>query len=985
MKDSFGYLLLFCSFYFFYVSAVEELVFDEEHQGVVILKPNEVQPKALAIIIPFLGTVNFEPAPDRSGLVAYLPEPSKKITWGPFVISQGQLKLRERVLSYDIEGTFFDKKMKGELKVATAEEHPETAIEQGKPVAFTHVEFELIFIDPPQIFITEGLIVTLKTAHIILERAKAITLTAHTEVSGQKVSVSGKIEGQKVTFSLVVPHLVASQVSPLLKSIDLTIDNATITTVPQDEAFSISGTMNIQGYPTTGTLSGKGPEIALKAEVITKEPLVPFKDSLVPQLKNITFSNPTFTVQQKHNEAELVLTGTVHISDQSFQAQLSFKQDQQNNQVILAQVHMPPGSHLSSIVPQFKNTVFDDIICKNVSIIMSSDVYYDIEKAVTFKQGINFYGTATLTGSLAPVNALTKKAADSSVTIFLALATDPLESVLSAQIPTGLTFKKNIASLSHLSLEISGAPPHGSLSASIIVKPTPKDDPLVGTARVSIGVTEALLSATMAGEWSNVMGIKNFSIKDVAVQMGIDYEQFVETGLPDSFGIAGSFSLGSKAVSIAGNMSSKSEDLMLAGSLPPLSIDDVAQFAASIIKKQIPTNKIPAIGMDDAKVYVVQKPMMIGELAFAPGINIAAALHILTFVARASMTFNQGGIFAEGYCSEVKFGPVLITGDPKDPKSAAAHGPLLYIHLPVSLLLDQELYLSGIIKIDDIFAGNGKLHISRDGLFFNFETKMANVFSITIDGKAPLNNPDFDLVVDFKNDFTSFVQKLVDTELQKSQLKTDAKIQEARSNLINLDNTIKDLDKKIFEKQQQLNHAGGDDKNLKSMRDKIVQLQNKWDKFTIPERVLHTVDVGGELAALKTALGIAEVGKKTTDVAKLNTEIIGLQIARDNALLARNVADAFLKSLQKTVAGGEKVGEAVVSIGLGFIRVEGIHFEGKASAIVKGIMPSLTIDISDALGQRHVLKDVSFDVTKPQESAQLIGQKIIDFIIGKSY
>ncbi|MFA6066230.1 MAG: hypothetical protein WC707_03540 [Candidatus Babeliaceae bacterium] len=892
-----------------------------EEETVVVASPG-IKPHSLVVTIPHIGSVEMMPVLEpHPGLMAYLPSISKNIALGPLEFSEGKMLLIDGTFSYVLQGILFGKKFHAGIK----ELETESKLIEGKPFNVSKMKLGITFSESVFLEIIPGVLCALNSVNIDLEQDKPVIVSADTEIGKIQTKISISIEKNKYTVALSVPSVFMSTLIPPL----------------------------------------------------TLTPLAKVK--LSSSVLSFSLNNA-----QKISEAEVKIKAQVDFFGASVGGQVNFRHDQAGNSIIVFEAFLPADKTIAQVIPPLKNTLFEDVICKDVRVVISTADYSDTQRQLLFKHGINLYGDVTLKGLLSPINHIIHGSENAHLRMMLSVPLDPLKSVLTVQIPVNISFKKDQLLLDSLLLQIGGIPPKATLKGAITVKPTPKDESIVGTAKIDVSDETAVISGTMQGRWNDPLGIKNISLKDVAVEAGINYKVFFESGLPDSFGMAATLSIGKKSVSLAGNFSAtNSEDIMLAGKLNELSLKDLIDLGFDMFGRRIDDKNIPVVEMNDLTVYLVQKDVTIGELTFSPGLNIAATMKIFDIVAEGQCSISQTGIIARGVCTPIIWGPLRITGTDRAKNKNA--GPTLIINLPMPPRLNGEIYLDGLLELGDVFHSKAQLHMSLHEFYFNTEGKINNLYSASIKGVAPFSrNPNFTLTIDFKQEFTSFLQNTIDGVLNDMEQSAHRRLDAAKNELVILKEAADDVAKSIENKQKNFARStdSDDEKTSADLRNKIGALEKQWDGFSVAEKISHAVDIGAQIVALKALLEKQEITKSLTEV-PTKIDIAAKTIERESLLGAQKASDAFLTALQDAAQVGKKVGGYAVSSFMGLIRVDHVRFKGDARKIVHGVMPSLTIEFTDIFKRKHSIK-VSFDFKNPIESAQKIAKNMINFVIGRS-
>lgn len=443
---------------------------------------------------------------------------------------------------------------------------------------------------------------------------------------------------------------------------DIDIRNVMIRFSTTKKTIALSGDCTVQGL-TTKILILKDDKggITAQAQLLDKE-IKPFNQTRIPVIKDLSLTNAKFSFEKKEKEYEVGMSGIATIFGIPLDSKVHIKKNADGKQVTLLQATAPRDKKLSDFpdLRAMKNTLFDQIQLDELTFIVSSDEYRDPENQVTYKKGVNFISKTTLSGPLVPVATFTNTSKTSLIDISGYLAPDPLDSIFRASVSNGLVIKKDTLSLGKLELEIAGNPiPAFSLLTTLMVKPSPQDDELLLTSRISFKAdTSILLAGTMQGFWSNPLGIKGFEIGNVAAEIGFLPEA---AGIPDRIGLAGQMTLGARHVAMALKIPiAGSADIVLCGALDKLTINDLVntaiQLAGAIASKKLKQDILPDdINIQDMKLYVAPKATTIGELSFDQGLTVRGAISIPGFKAFGNLTVSSSGLIAQASCTEIKF------------------------------------------------------------------------------------------------------------------------------------------------------------------------------------------------------------------------------------------------------------------------------------------------------------------------------------------
>ncbi len=626
----------------------------------------------------------------------------------------------------------------------------------------------------------------------------------NTQITNEGMELSGKVE-QKIAFAGID-----------LKNVELKFSTA-------KKTLYLLGLGNIKGYLADFEISKDDKDMVSARAKLTEKEIQPFADVPMPTVRDIVLLDPAFKFISRGSEFEAIMEGTVVIFGVPLQGNLYLKKTA-SGQVSLLEVAAPKNWKLSQGVPEFKGTVFDSVELEELYFIISSDNYDDKTRKTVFRQGFNFLSKTKLSGALVPIGQLTGTSPESLITLQGYLAPSPMDSVFKATIPNGVVMKQDNVTVGKLELEIAGNPtPAFSLITTMIIKPSPQDDPLNFSTRIKFQIPVFTFSGTLAGVWKNPLGIQGFTIgtdvpsvpvKGIAAELEVDLPKFVASRLPSSIGLAGSMMINPdkkiKMTDANGKtievplfvaMAIKlpiggSADLVLYGELSELTLEDLAVLAKNVVGSPLPVGKMPPIGMKNSKIYMVPKATTIGEFIFDRGFTMRGEMFIPGFKAYSNYTISSEGIIAQVMCSEIKWGPFLQLlrsaketkemkekVEARDPKLAEYTGPIASLKLT---LKDQHLYISGLMKIVDLIEQDTLVSIDRDGILFDFEAaigasmyknpktgKDEPLMNSHIKGKSSgsLSEPQFELSIDFLDNFQAYILSQVKEGIQSAKIK----------------------------------------------------------------------------------------------------------------------------------------------------------------------------------------------------------------------
>lgn len=870
--------------------------------------------------------------------------------------------------------------------------------------------------------------VSFNSLEIIYDPWRPLLITGTSTILGKTAKFNfevDKITKKLTTIGVLIPDLMLAEIMPEAKKTpkleNIILYDTNIQFSLDTKTTTISGFSEILEHDVDVFIVIDSKEFfSFEGTVKIPKPIKPFEKIGIPELEKITFRGTGFELERFENLVDLIFFGNLSLFGTDFRAKMRTKHDSSGKRpsITIFEIIFPHDWELAQAVREFRGSIFDKLDITELGALISSGEFMDYMRNISIRPGITFFGRLPLKGTLEPAAKLTFTPPTARLLAYLQLAKNPLESMMRIPIPTNIKLGRS-AKIENLVIELIGKPVSFSLLGMTQIHIGKTTGPQYFTTRISLSPTSALLAGTMFGVWHDALGIKGFDMKNAAIQAGIDFKLLATTGIPiDTFGLTGTFDFADHEISVAGNFSvTKSDQLVVRGAINKLMLADLITVAQKILsasgdipieqipdsafkdkfiaKKdvvaalqkvkdiKIPIDKIPDIGLKDAEIYMASSNVRIGEIMFLQGMTVKGTIIIPGFTARGSLYLSPLGWIGEAYFSEIKLGPVLITGDGPDKKLGTKDdGATLNIEIT---RFNQEVFASAIIKLESIFELSTKLLFSRTEISFLGEAKISKQFLATIEGRAALiHDPDLYLKFYFKNDLFDYIEKEVDKQLSKFQKQAKKKLTQAQSEVAKLNKQLKEIDNKLAKKQNDLKKVA-DQKNykdLESLRKEVIKWQRKWNKLSAIEKPLR-VDISVPLASAKTAYETAKAAIKIGSATKIEGEIFALATQHAAIASAKETADKTLEGL-KAIAhygigeGGKLVTKALLNI----VDIKQATVEGYAKELVKGKLPSMSMDFT-LFGTEHHLEKVQFDLTNPEKSSLDIAHKLADMAMGQ--
>ncbi|KAJ7831045.1 hypothetical protein B0H14DRAFT_3714131, partial [Mycena olivaceomarginata] len=242
-----------------------------------------------------------------------------------------------------------------------------------------------------------------------------------------------------------------------------------------------------------------------------------------------------------------------------------------------------------------------------------------------------------------------------------------------------------------ISLMIRTRPVQLAVIAGLKV-PIRDSTPLEFSLVLALDDTGASAAAEMKGWWVKPFGVENLKIgPTVALSLEIRYAQFLLTGIPSGFGVAGGLMIGRVEARIAINISEHPTRQMLSASLKKLSISDLVTFAGELLQQNIPNIGDDLITFEELDIYVCPFGIILGKISYPRGFSLHARMMLFQKSAhiRCVIDSAQKSIYIAGRMENFELGPLSLRG------SEGPHAKL-ECHIGVS---KQKLTLHGVLSL----------------------------------------------------------------------------------------------------------------------------------------------------------------------------------------------------------------------------------------------------------------------------------------------
>jgi len=502
--------------------------------------------------------------------------------------------------------------------------------------------------------------------------------------------------------------------------------------------------------------------------------------------------------------AKFMIRGQANIEGLNLDCGVYFEKSTTTTTVLYAIIDAT-DFHLGQVFPPVNGTFVNDLSFSKLGFVYASAATQTKNEGFDF----NVQKGLQLMGTLNEIPALSDLTGEKHVgLIFSAHFGNPTD--IAIAIPDTRLNLGHSVTTDPIQIQINFSPvPALMVIFGMEVKVPNQDTPLHFDMSLSLDELEAKGAVTMKGYWKHPFGVDGIKIGPaVALQLGIIYEQFVETGIPSEFGIAGGLEIAETTVDMAVSISENPMEEILYGKLDEMNPSQLINFASQIIDLKIP--KAPDFfELKKLELYCAPAGGMIGTIAYQPGFSFSGDLVIAGEELALYCRVSDSGIQGSGLISGFTAGPLQVRGE--NGKDATA-----------SLELStgkQALSIDGYFAFLGIDAGI-YLSVSDHGIDFHFEQHFLDKFSFEIKGQSSgqISKPsdlDFQLSGSMENDILNYLKTNVAAQIQQTISDTDSKI----------DSAIKKVDQAQQAYDQVFNKANSDLQAAKEKADqKLAQL-----------------------------------------------------------------------------------------------------------------------------------------------------------------
>lgn len=824
------------------------------------------------------------------------------------------------------------------------------------------------------------------------------------------------------------------------------INNAQFELNSQTKSLLIKGDSKFYGFDLSIKLlaspDSKDPnnKIYQMEALVGKKDWTPFASSNLPTfLKNLLVKNLSASVDvlstfDNKINANLVLNGDVDLIDTSFKAQIRAISNAGDKGLLLrleaSSNKLPAGLNKLPIEKAY--------------FLATSIEYKDIENNITYEpNNLTLVGKVNLTGILEPIGKLigNKEALFNIVGHINPVKIE--DSKLSVQLSKGIPVKTNVISIGPVSIDIGikNEMPVIDLNTHLILRPNfGKDNELDFSGIASVSPIEISGQLRLDGMWQEPFGLKNIEIGDLSVALGINPQTFPETLLPSKFDLGGRLQLSpDKVITLAIAINFLANQLAFLGSLESkdvnkpgtMSLKEIVTFLANRLGANIPENNVPVLEIQDPKFSFASKEVQVGAIKIPMGITLKGKFTLLNQILDATFGLSKSGVVAKAAMTPVILGPLKLSAGKTingEIRKTKYNGPEVDIELT---LARQNFLINCLLELDSIISGSGDMHISKDGITFNFEVLVGpdKLFSGLLKGQSygSLTDPGFNFTILMSQKFIDFIKNelfkaLKDSEdqLRKSVENIIVEIKKIDKLIEDHANDLENAKKAVLNAQQELSALDSGslkvETEINQWKAKVSGLQNEVDSANLELEKLNKEKYSfwnvknklikeskikyfqskilGLKASIKLANGILEELFKKSAIGTLK---LSKQLAQESLEVANKGLSAIkaidISTLKVAKASSIKTLELLAQSGVGVLKgtdfvfkgilsgfnVSEVKFESNLDKIKSGELFNLFI-VMDLLGKRRNF-ETKFNLRDIKNSVYILTQEVVNKLI----
>ena len=445
--------------------------------------------------------------------------------------------------------------------------------------------------------------------------------------------------------------------------------------------------------------------------------------------------------------------------------------------------------------------------------------------------------------------------------VYAAIGPRPADLVLEARFAGDIPLGPEVR-MTQAALRLRPAPAELSIMLLGVVQARVGAEDLKFTG--GLAITSRTLSGmvTMEGSWVDPLGLKDLTVEDVALELGLSFA----AGLP-TIAIAGSIQVGAMMATTAVRFDAgRPERSLLAVTADRLLlIDLIDAFCPPEVRRAIPaeaSSVLTSTGLEAVEIYIAPMATRIGELEYEQGFRAACQLVLPGFRASAAIELDTAsGVAVTATMSRIEIpGLLTITGSRGEP------GPRLALEAKAGQpFLFQAMGRIELLGLD----AEALIDFHQQGFDFEANGRVSGHFDAHVHatGSRINSTQGFWLVVEMQSDLMAFLREQATAAIQEASQAATRDIEAAQTEVRTAQAQLNQLDKEIERVRGLIRtERKRDDDNLRHLTGELTKAQAEVDKIKKEIDTARSL-VGRERARDAGNLRVAQADVKTAQAA----------------------------------------------------------------------------------------------------------------------
>lgn len=481
----------------------------------------------------------------------------------------------------------------------------------------------------------------------------------------------------------------------------------------------------------------EGPEIKLRSLQRSWKPFIG-SDNL--SLADVQLKNPKLSIVDNNGKKEVRVTARARVLKDDVNVTISFV-DSAKGVIPVLKVNPSEPWKISDSFGNIK--AFDDLMFVDPEFTISDTAFYDKNTHMYFRKGINFNGRLSVNQAIDPVSSLiTLTEGDLMTSGFV--SDDFKHFVWHAPLASGLSSKAKLMKIGPMHLELSSNAPL-SIATKIFIQPTEKEL-LDFNGNFKRNGKKLILETIRSNTWNNVFSLSGLNMFNPKLHVTLDPNFFEANSMPDNIIIEGDIGFAGHKMHARSIMNDDFSKFSLAGHWDHFWLNDLSNM---VMNNQANSQALPPLDMKNITFNISEdKGLLLDGILGLFGLNV-----------NIHCAFNNSGLRINGILPKIVTPNLEIVG--KNPRTGS--------QLLIDVLRDKcSAKIVGTTRFGNIIEIHDPLFINSEGCSFDSNTTIGyQKFGLKITGKSLgfIDVPNFNLNLQFKNDFIDYCKKRISAEL----------------------------------------------------------------------------------------------------------------------------------------------------------------------------------------------------------------------------